>query len=725
MNQNKLYTISARVASYYENIIKNEKIFPLSDIVTNISFDNSNIQCKLSNSSLSFNIISGDLHNATLSLQLNIDKWDRDSYLLIPAAVYNGNRFVVRTTKYPPIAEESFEICKKPPVVITDVPHLSIKPIDKSIHLLTGDMATPCFGLYMPHSQKGFLVFTAQHAGVGDFGMHIYEKSNSLTLQIENPGVRPWKYAWEQGVITSNAPCDDVATDFVCGSKHVIPYTIVEFEASTLHDLFAKFYDHRTIIGESKVQHEIPFSAAFKLQETKQNIHHWRNEGYYALGGLTNKNMYSDWQAGWCGGMMITHALLCDGDELSKKRVVKMLDWLFSVGQSPCGLLYPVIWNGKSYGDGFRNPETNTWTMSRKNADVLYFLVKQLLAFKKTGINVKDKWEVGTMKLASAMHSIWDRHKQLGQYFDFNTGDLAVGGSCSAAIASAAFALVSHYFSNQKFLEAAIELANTNISNHLDIGLLNGGPGEILKCPDSESAFGLLESLVVLWEHTGNSDWLSFAQKTAAQCSTWCTSYDFNFPHSSMFNTLNIRTKGSVWANIQNKHAAPGICTLSGDSLFKLYRATEDIRALNLIRDISHNFMQYVSRPDRQIGNQLDGGVCERINLSDWEGKDNVGGNIFGSSSWCEAALALIYSEIPGIYVRPDDQFLCVFDNINSSFVDKGLLKVENTTSFEANVKIFIENRADMKKTLGALTLDRCRIVNVKPKSTTTILLET
>ena len=34
-------------------------------------------------------------------------------------------------------------------------------------------------------------------------------------------------------------------------------------------------------------------------------------------------------------------------------------------------------------------------------------------------------------------------------------------------------------------------------------GVTVGGPGEILKCPDSESAFAMLESFIVLYEVTG------------------------------------------------------------------------------------------------------------------------------------------------------------------------------------------------------------------------------
>ena len=39
--------------------------------------------------------------------------------------------------------------------------------------------------------------------------------------------------------------------------------------------------------------------------------------------------------------------------------------------------------------------------------------------------------------------------------------------------------------------------------------------------------------------------------------------------------------------------------------------------------------------------------MCERINLSDWEGEEQVGGNIYGSVIWAETALLLTARKFP------------------------------------------------------------------------------
>ena len=78
-------------------------------------------------------------------------------------------------------------------------------------------------------------------------------------------------------------------------------------------------------------------------------------------------------------------------------------------------------------------------------------------------------------------------------------------------------------------------------------------------------------------------------------------SYDFAFPAKSTMGKLDALTTGTVWANEQNKHSAPGICTLSGDGLLKLYRGSGGVCVLNLLRDIAHAIPQFLSRADRPI----------------------------------------------------------------------------------------------------------------------------
>ena len=197
-------------------------------------------------------------------------------------------------------------------------------------------------------------------------------------------------------------------------------------------------------------------------------------------------------------------------------------------------------------------------------------------------------------------------------------------------------------------------------------GYTTGGPGEILHCPDSESAFGLLESLIELYDMTKEEKWLEYSKYMANHCSSWVVSYNYHFPKSSEFGKLDMKTIGSVFANVQNKNSAPGICTLSGNSLYKLYKFTKNEMYLELLKDIALTISQYMSTNERPIFSwdvpkdasllsdnniksekeQLPQGfICERVNMSDWEGARCVGG-VFNGSCWSETSNLLTLAEV-------------------------------------------------------------------------------
>jgi len=187
-----------------------------------------------------------------------------------------------------------------------------------------------------------------------------------------------------------------------------------------------------------------------------------------------------------------------------------------------------------------------------------------------------------------------------------------------------------------------------------------------------------------------------------------------------------MHTTGAIYPNVQNKHAAPGICTLSGNSLLRLFRATGDRSYLELLREIAHNLTQYLSRPDRPIpagpkGQQRllpSGWINERVNMSDWEGKDNIG-SVFYGSNWPEVTTALTCVEVPGLYVQPDTGLVCAIDHINTEVLEhnteKLRLRIENPTKFPAQVKVLCENSADMATVLRPPVLWNCPIIYLVP----------
>ena len=111
------------------------------------------------------------------------------------------------------------------------------------------------------------------------------------------------------------------------------------------------------------------------------------------------------------------------------------------------------------------------------------------------------------------------------------------------------------------------------------------------------------------------------------------------------------------------------------------------------------------------------GCLCERVNLSDWEGIEGVGGNLFGACSWPEVSMMLNWLEIPGIYVAPEQGIVCCSDHIEASLEDQTLV-IKNATDYDACVKVMVEYEEDRKKPLGLCWQDKMQRVGVKSKET-------
>lgn len=112
--------------------------------------------CRIENETLHFRA-SAAAENAFFTLTLEPGAWEEDCYIFSPACAYNGNRIRRTVRSYPPIytAEdvgEGFE------PLMTDVPALEVDGSGR-MEVTTGDMATPCAGLFFRRAKKALLLF--------------------------------------------------------------------------------------------------------------------------------------------------------------------------------------------------------------------------------------------------------------------------------------------------------------------------------------------------------------------------------------------------------------------------------------------------------------------------------------------------------------------------------------------------------------------------------------
>lgn len=661
---------------------------------------------------VTFRVMHGEAADVAVALEWLVTPWSREVFVMLPAAAYNGNRYPCRPYDYPPMVHEPADIGPDAPTLVSDVPRLEHDDaIPSRLQLLTGDLTTPCLTYYDPGTGTATILLTEQGNAPGDYGVTIEESPDrsQAVLRIEAPGVRrDTLYT----MCTTVTPSWDRGANWRPGTEVTIRFRLFRFAATSVQDLYDRFAEVRKdVTGAATLKHELPLSAAWRLVEDKHQRENWTEEGYYRVGthDAALKSPFQDWQVGWVGGGMALVPMLMAGHPQSRERALRNLEWMFTRAQHESGLFHAVQHNGVAMGDGFGVPGTERWYMVRKQVDALYFLIKafEVLRAQDPSWVLPEHWATGTRRLADLLVGAFRRYGQLGQYLDRDTGDVVVGGSTAAAMGPGALALAGQFFSEPEYVEVAEALATQLDQADVQAGVTVGGPGEILKCPDSESAFAMLESFVVLYEVTQRRHWLQRAQAMAAQCLTWCASYDYAFPPDSWLGRLDTRAAGSVWANVQNKHSAPGICTLSGDSLLKLFRYTGNRVYLDQIQETAHNHTQYIARGDRPFGDpqaMRPGYICERVNFSDWEGRDNIGGNLFGSC-WPEVSLMLTAVELPGIYAQPDTGLLCVFDHLEVRWLQQqdatAALECHNPTAFDAEVSVLAEPSTAAATILG------------------------
>lgn len=709
-------------------------------------------------------LLKKKVKQAAVSVDFEVENWSEENYVFAPAALYNGNRFYsVRRDYAPYYTDNDREKCTLTPV-ITDVPRLGGE--GSTAQLTTGDLSTPCVGWFSPNDNKGHLIFWHQKNEAGIFGLTVREMSGAkVCFSICSPCVREkTKY----GMCSTQVKSDDEAHDFKAGDRLTFEISVFDFECKSKTEFLNKFFEIRSMrMLQYSLPQGVPWSYAFGVLENKYNRRNWiAEEGFYKSSEATS-GIYRQWQTGWVGGGMniLPQLLLGNSESVEKSR--KTLDFIFSTLQHPSGFLYGVYCDSKVYGDRFDDVNDKSITMSRKNADALYFIVKELLCLEKMGEPVKESWKKGLLNLADAFVDFYDKNGDFAQFIDMDEFKPFVSKTASAAIAPSGLALCFEYFSDKKYLHCACQSAQKYYDEYVKEGYTNGGPGEILGCPDSESAFGMLESMIVLYSVTGDKKWLDYAKDTASLCASWCVSYDYEYEKNTQFYRRGISTNGAVWASVQNKHAAPGICTLSGASLFRMFRATGDEKYLDLCRDISHNITQFLSTYDNPtyysyiFGGKLNvkiqkklTGLCadilikahksgkaanrltdsaykkftvpvgcmgERCNLSDWEGKENIG-ELPGGSCWCEVSTMLIWLEVPAVYVNPDTGFVYALDHVECSFKD-GILTLKNPTDYDAVYRVFSENSRDRQIPLEDTYMLNFNSVKVKANESVSIKL--
>lgn len=636
-----------------------------------------------------------DMPESGVAVAFDRYRWTSDNYVMIPASVYNGNRQRIVNRNYATGLDPSDY--DRPDLALTSNPIPQLSPdfgSSSRLEVSVCNAATPVIAFLDRQKQEGVLLLTDQgierDGQIIDHALIVEEAPDRsmASFVISAPGVREKKPEF-----IGFSPSPDRSLAIRKGDEITIRVTRLSYPCHDVPQLLGHFmHDRKRHIRCAAPRHLVPMSEVLSIMDRNIDARYYQKDSVEFYRPET-----ADWMSyGWIGGLINTYPMLAIGDDEHLRRVARTFDFALPRAKGESGYYYDILQPDGTVLNRDAAAVVPGVAVTRRNADVLYWMVKQFDLMKRMGKSdrIRPEWEDAVRKLADAFVRTWKEEGTWGNYLHVETGKVAVFNTTSGAMAVGGLALAAEYFSHPEYLEVAEQAASDFYRQFSIVGFTSGGCGDILQNSDSETAAALMTSLTTLYEKTGKADYLQQAQDLAHLCASWTVSFDYRLPDDTPLAQLGANLTGAVWASTQNKHGAPGFCTQSGDALFKLYRATGDTLYAELLRDIIHAHAE---------GIQPNGKITERLTYCD---SDRRGSRADGwETGWNETNGALMALEIPGIYVRTDLGRFYVFDHVEAQVVKNDtkrlVLRLTNPTAYDAEVTLVTENGESAKKPLG------------------------
>ena len=588
-----------------------------------------------------------DYPQCGVGFEFTATDWSTNNYVFAPAAIYDGNRFDISYVRYAPYITD-WEMPRKPkrPVVTTNIHHLHKNGTDARIDFLAGETAAPMVGYWDSVKKEGHLYLADPATPLGETGFSVREspKNKTCTFVLSAPGVRTTKYTMCR---SRREDCGDRAPDVKKGTTVTFGVSVVDFKAKDIDAFLARAFDVRKLRTGRTIHAKVedPETVIQQILANEDAVHWYEDKakglGYYCNGPRGN-SPFGHLQLGWNGVPVYLLPLLEHPTPERLRRCAMSWDAIATMnGKS--GLYYAINRRGELLGDAFgRMTKLRDHAMIRRTAITVYYGIQSLQKMEALGVTIKPEWKESVRRACDGMVAVWKRYGQLGQYVKADSGEIHAPNSTNGALVPGALARASKYFGNPAYMDAAKATARYLYEHDLAKGYCGGGPAEILEAPDSESSCELGESFIALWELTGEKEWVEKAKAAAAMYASWVEAFDYPFPKTSRMGQLGIKATGSVWASVQNRHAAPGPYVMSADWLVKLSRATGDSRYAQVFYDTALNIAQYATtKKNRFMPKGNPGTLTERVNTCDWEGRRNIGAVLARDSNqaWENVAL--------------------------------------------------------------------------------------
>jgi hypothetical protein len=585
------------------------------------------------------------------SVQLEAD-WR--SYVIAPGAIYQGNRFVVSPQPYAPyLLTEG--VGPDGPIVIADVPRLTADRGYRA-ELAANALTIPAIGVHDAPKQRGFLVGIDVYGEWGVTGVNLSTlPGEKVAVEVCLPVRRAKRYRFCDWVETKERGVD-LQPGMALRTRLRLRPIAAPGVAALVTQVAEYGYATR---GREVRRPSLSFADAARLIEEKLNAYNWNEATGYYRTGLKDRFPL---QTGWVGGGVTFYAMAASDQPLSRERGKRMMDVICREALTPSGYFHGMH-DGKDWRSfGVKRPGCRAFSLIRRPLECTRDVLKTLELLRQRGEPIDPAWTRAARANLEAIVRTAAKFGHLGYTVDFDTGDVLWGDTACGSFGLETLVRGAAWFGEPKYLETARRLAEYYVTRFVHRGFTCGGVGDALMAADTESNYALLAGLMKLHAATGETRWLAWGRETADLLATWVLSYDAKLPPESPLGKLGIQPRGAVFANTQNQHGAPGICTTSGAALLELYQATGEERYLRTLEDIVTCVPQMIVRPGQEwIWKQMPPG-CVSERLMTMDGMEPCGGTQ-PMSTWAEITMLLMVRELPAQYGDPVRGVEALFDH--------------------------------------------------------------
>ena len=669
-----------------------------------------------------FKADKADIKEGRLFISATLSGYRDDWFIFMPSACYDGNQFkMIDVTDRAASYFQDFvpRDTMMPEIVTKELPSLH-----NGFNRQITDASSPLIGIFIPETREAFFLALEQDTLLGNNGleMKLDPEKKSLEILLSLPSCRRKSF-----VMCRNL---DTAPSLVTGQNVDFSFQMRRMPAKDIAEFYKDFAIIRNYFPEQgPYKHYRSFSHAEDiLLKMFEEVRFLKDYGFY-----TKARGQKRLELGWVSGQEYS-ALFFNGNENVKKQVMTNLEFIFQRCLLENGFFLQIAEvkeDEKLHIRALNYPmkEPQGTTLMRFECEMLFFLTKLLSLLESCHASYPTEWKNALYKLAEALEKLFLTYGQFGNILEVATGKLLLGGSGSGMAGPGAFAVAAEFFREPRFMQLARNSAKDYCKSLHRHGFTFGGPGDAMNTPDSESSFSLLESLVTLAEldEENRETWIREAEFCADYCSSWVPAVAYKFPENSTFHKLGIDCRGSVQANLQNQHGAPAACISSSSAYFRLYRMTGKLRYLELLKEIAHNCVQYISTENTPIitnskGNPYlpTGDICEKVYFQDYT---RSRGEIYcASGGWPEIAVLLTITENPGIYCIPEKGFCFTMDHVDAG-LEGDTLTVSNPFDYAITVNILTEKEEERKTPLGFWPFLNYKKLSLAPKEKKSILL--